>query len=158
MSKPQTMHARDAIRASAAECYIIRNGERINFMQAIEVKAEVEKKKTDVSILGNVMKGNKATGASGTGSCKFHYNTSMFREMLMEYLNTGKDEYFDMQLTNEDETSSVGRQTVILKDCNIDGGIAALFNADEELLEDEFDFTFESMLMPEKFKELQGAR
>lgn len=158
MSKPQTMHARDAIAASMAECYFIINGERINGMNAIELKAEFEKNKTEVAILGRVSKGNKAVGGTGTGSCKLHYNSSRFRQMLMDYAATGVDVYFDIQVTNEDPTSTVGRQTVILKDCNLDGGIVALFNADEEILEDEFDFTFESMLMPEKFNELQGAQ
>lgn len=41
--------------------------------------------------------------------------------------------YFDIQITNEDPTNGVGRQTVILKDCNLDGGILAKFDADAEM-------------------------
>ena len=35
------------------------------------------------------------------------------------------------------------RQTVILKDCNIDGGILTKFDADAEYLDEDMDFTFE---------------
>lgn len=156
MSKPQIMHAKDSVSASLAECYVTIGENRYNFMQAINVKLEIEKNKTEVPILGKTGKGNKSTGWKGTGSATFHYNTSIFREIMLHYKETGEDLYFDMQLTNEDPTSSVGRQTIIAKDCNLDGGILAQFDADGEYLEDEFDFTFEDFLMPEKFKVLDG--
>ena len=79
------------------------------------LEARFEKKKTEVPILGKTGRGNKSTGWSGTGSATFHYNTSIFRELMARYKNTGEDIYFDIQVTNEDPTSSVGRQTVILK-------------------------------------------
>jgi len=61
-----------------------------------------------------------------------------------------KDIYFDIQVTNEDATSSVGRQTVILKDCNLDGGILTKFDADAEYLNENIDFTFEDFENPWK--------
>lgn len=158
MAKPQVMHARDAVSAKLAECYITIDGNRYNFMQVINVKAEIDKNKTEVAILGKTGKGNKSTGWSGSGSCTYHDNTSMFRELLLKFKETGEDVYFDMQLTNEDPTSSVGRQTVILKDCNIDGGVLAHFDADEEILEGEFDFTYEDFYIPEKYKMLDGMQ
>lgn len=152
----QIMHAKDSVSAALAECFVTIEGNRYNFMQAINLEAEVEKNKTEVPILGKTGKGNKATGWSGSGSATFHYNTSIFRELLTRFKNTGEDIYFDIQVTNEDPTSSVGRQTIILKDCNIDGGILTKFDADEEYLDEDMDFTFEDWEMPEKFKHLEG--
>ena len=117
------MNARDAVSGSLAECFLTIGDNRYNFMQAINLEANFEKTKTEIPILGKTGKGNKATGWKGTGSATFHFNTSIFREMMKQYKDTGEDVYFDIQVTNEDPTSSVGRQTVILKDCNIDGGI-----------------------------------
>lgn len=156
MASNQIMHAKDAISAAQAECFVTIEGKRYNFMQAINLEASMEKNKTEVPILGKTGKGNKATGWTGTGSATFHYNTTIFRELLKRYKETGEDIYFDIQVTNEDPTSSVGRQTVILKDCNLDGGLITKFDADEEYLEDEFDFTFEDFEIPEKFSILQG--
>lgn len=152
----QVMHAKDTVSAALAECFVTIEGKRYNFMQAINLEATMEKNKTEVPILGKTGKGNKATGWTGTGSATFHYNTTIFRELLKRYKETGEDIYFDIQVTNEDATSSVGRQTVILKDCNLDGGIITKFDADEEYLEDEFDFTFEDFEIPEKFNVLDG--
>lgn len=151
-----TMHAKDSISASLAECFVTIDGNRYNLMQAINLEANFDKTKTKVPILGKTGKGNKATGWEGTGKCTLHYNTSLFRELMVKFKDTGEDVYFDIQVTNEDPTSSVGRQTVILKDCNIDGGILTKFDADSEYLDEDVEFTFEDFEMPEKFSNLQG--
>lgn len=150
------MRARDTVSASLAECFVTIEGNRYCFMQAINLEAKFEKTKTTVPILGKTGKGNKASGWSGTGSATFHYNTSIFRELMYRYKETGEDVYFDIQVTNEDPTSAVGRQTVILRDCNIDGGTLAKFDADAEYLDEEMNFTFEDFEIPEKFAALTG--
>lgn len=152
------MNAKDAVSASLAECFITLDGNRYNFMQAINLEATFEKTKVEVPILGKPGKGNKSTGWKGTGNATFHYNTSLFRELLYRYKNTGEDIYFDIQVTNQDPTSAVGRQTVILKGCNIDGGILTKFDADAEYLDDNIDFTFEDFEIPEKFNLLAGMQ
>lgn len=156
MSGPSLMAARDAVSGSLAQCYVILEGNRYNFMQALNVEAKFEKTKTEVPILGQTGKGNKATGWKGTGSAAFHYNTTLFRQLMARYKSTGQDVYFDMQITNEDPTSSVGRQTVILKGCNLDNAILAKLDTGSDYLEDSFDFTFEDFEIPERFSALQG--
>lgn len=152
----QTMNAKDAISASQAECFVTIDNNIYNFMQAINLEASVEKTKSEVPILGRTGKGNKATGWKGTGSATFHYNSPIFRRLLLKYKNTGEDIYFDIQVTNEDITSSSGRQTVILKGCNIDGGILTKFDADAEYLDEDMDFTFEDFEISQPFNELPG--
>lgn len=150
------MKAKDTLSAKLAECYVTIDSRRYNFMQAINLEATFERTKTEVPILGKTGTGNKSTGWKGTGSATFHYNTSIFREMMEKYKNTGEDVYFEIQVTNEDPTSSAGRQTIVLIDCNIDGGTLAKFDADGEYLDEDMDFTFEDFKMPEKFAELSG--
>ena len=158
MAKNTIMNAKDTVSASLAECFATIDGKRYNLMQAINLEAKFDKNKSEVPILGKTGKGNKSTGWKGTGSATFHYNTSLFRELLYKFKETGEDTYFDIQVTNEDPTSSVGRQTVILKDCNIDGGVLAKFDADAEYLDEDMDFTCEDFEMPEKFSLLDGMR
>lgn len=150
------MKAKDTVFAALAECYVTIGTRRYNFMQAINLEAKFEKNKTEVPILGKTGKGNKASGWKGTGSATFHYNTSIFRELMLKYKDTGEDVYFEIQITNEDKTSSAGRQTIVLIDCNIDGGVLAKFDAKGEYLDEEMNFTFEDFKMPEMFTELDG--
>lgn len=156
MISSNAMHGKDTVSSSLAECYATIDGVRYNLMQAINLEARFNKSKTEVPILGKSGKGHKSTGWNGTGSATFHYNTSIFRKAVKKFKDKGGDFYFDIQVTNEDPTSSVGRQTVILKDCNIDSIILAKFDADGEYLDEDFDFTFEDFEMPEEFTLLQG--
>ena len=108
--------------------------------------------------MGKVMTGHKTTGAEGTGSAKFHFNTALFAEQVVNYIKTGVDVYFDLQLTNDDPTTTVGRNTVTAYDCNIDSALLGQIIADDSLLKDSVDFTFEDCDLPEKFALLNGMQ
>lgn len=150
------MKGRDTIAAKLAECYITIGSRRYNFMQMIDMEVSIEKTKTAVPRLGAVMLGHKSCGMEGTFSGTAHYNQSVMRQLLLDYKNTGLDTYFEMQITNDDPSSTAKRQTVILYDCNTDGGILAKFDADGEYLDEEIEGTFEDFAIPEKFVSLDG--
>lgn len=156
MGDAAVMFAGDAVTAAEAECYITIGDNRYNFMQAINLEAKFKKVKTKVPLLGKPGGGNKANGWSGEGKATFHYNQSVFRRMMLDYKNTGKDTYFDIQIINNDPTATVGKQEIMLLDCNIDGGVLAKLDADGEYLDEDMDFTFEDFSMPEEFKPLDG--
>lgn len=156
MGKNAKMNAMDTINSKLAECYVTIDGNRYNFMQAINLKAECEKTKTEVPILGRPAVGNKPGGLKFKGKAKFHLNTSIFVKVLKAYKDTGKDIYFDMQTVNEDPSSEAGRQEVILYDCNLDGGTIAAFDAEGSYLTDEISFTFEDYDLVEEFSRLDG--
>lgn len=150
------MKAKDTISAKLAECFITIGKNRYNFMQAKDLEAKVEKKKSEIGILGKTGTGHKSTGWGGTGSATFYFNTPIFREALKKYKETGEDVYLEIQVTNDDPVSAAGRQTVVLVDCNTDGGILTKFDADGDYLEEDMDFTFEDFKIPESFKLLDG--
>ena len=154
---PQTMHARNAVSAKMAECYVTIDGQRYNFMSAINLEVTFEKNKTEVPILGRMNRGHKATSSTITGSAEFHLNTSIWRELAYKFQETGEDLYFDMQITNEDKTTEIGRQTIILYGCNFDSVTLAAFDADsDDVLTESLDFTAERFEMPEKYAPMDG--
>lgn len=156
---PQTMHARNAVSAKMAECYVTIDNQRYNFMSAINLEVTFEKNKTEIPILGRMNRGHKATSSSITGSAEFHLNTSIWRELAYKFQERGEDIYFDMQITNEDITASdIGRQTIILYDCNWDSMTLAAFDADsDDVLTESIDFTAERFEIPEKYKLMDGV-
>ena len=154
----QTMAARNAVSAKMAECYVTIDGKRYNFMSAINLEVTFEKSKTEVPILGRMNKGHKSTSSSITGSGEFHFNTSVWRQIAYKFQETGEDLYFDMQITNEDITASdIGKQTIILFDCNLDSVILAAFDADsDDTLTESMDFTAERFEIETAFNEMPG--
>lgn len=150
------MIQRDAVSAAQAECYITIDGNRYNFMQLKEFESKLNINIADVPILGRVMTGHKPTSMSGEWSGTAYYNQSVLRELALKYKNTGIAEYFDIQATNEDPATAIGRQTVVLKDCLASESILAKFAAGEDILEEDLSGTFDDFEMPNKFSVLQG--
>ena len=153
-----TMDAWEAIHGAQGRAFVTIEGNRYLFANLINLDADMTKTKSKIPIMGRISKGNKSTGAEYEGSATFHFNTSIFRQLLKRYKNTGEDVYFDIQVTNEDGGSGIGRQTTILIGCNLDGGKIAKLDADAEYLEDEITFTFEDWDMPEEFSLLKSMQ
>ncbi|MCI1778083.1 MAG: phage tail tube protein, partial [Paenibacillus lautus] len=68
-------------------------------------------------------------------------------------IKSGKDAYFDVTITNEDPSSSIGAQTVTLKGVNLDSVIMAALDTESEALEEEVSFTFEDVDLGQTFQE-----
>lgn len=151
-----TIKSANAVSARRAECYAIIRDTRYNFMQMIDLEATVEKEKGDIPILGKPMSGNKANGLKGSFKGTAHYNTSIFREMMTAYKDTGQDVYFDMQIINDDPTSGIGTQEVNLIDCNMDSITLVKFDAGGEYLDESVEGTFEDWNMPKTFDLMDG--
>ncbi len=156
MADNTIMDAINALYGGNAQCYVTIDGRRYNFMSMTEFESKWEVNITDVPILGKIGMGHKPAGGKGTWSGTAHYNQSCLREMANKYQKTGVLPYFEIQVTNEDPTGNLGRQTVIHRDCLCDSFILAKFKAGEELLDEELSGTFESWDMPEKFNDMDG--
>jgi len=153
------MNAMDAIAGSQASAYItLADGNRYKFMQLYSFESNMEINLVEVPILGKTGKGNKPSGWTGEWKGTAHYNQSILRQMWLEYKNTGRLPSFDIQITNEDPTSAIGRQTIVLKDCLSKGGVLAKFDADSETLDEDIEGTFDDWEMPESFTMLKGMQ
>lgn len=148
------MRAKDTISGAMGTCFAIMNGSRYELMHVKNIEAHVEKKKTEIPILGITSKQHKAGGWNGTGSMKVYYISSLFREIMLKYMKTGEDTYFEIMITNEDPTSSSGRQTMLLKGVNIDNMVIGKLDVDEEALEEEMKFTFTDADMLDQFQQI----
>ncbi|GIQ70764.1 phage portal protein [Xylanibacillus composti] len=145
------LRAKDTISGQEGRAYAVINGRREELFYVKSLEATVEKEKAEVRTLGKRGTQHKATGWSGSGSMTIYYVTSVFRDLMLVYIKDGTDTYFDIAVTNEDPTSQIGRQTVILKDCNLDSVIMASLDTESDALEEEVSFTFEDVDIPQRF-------
>jgi hypothetical protein len=153
----KTMDVREIVSGAEAECFISIGSRRYNFANAKSLEAKVTKTKTKLPILGKRAKANKTSGLEYTGSTTLYYNTSVLREAIYHYKKTGEDLYAEIQVTNEDPTTNIGRQTVQLLGVNFDSVVLAKFDiTTDDPLDEEVEFTFEDFEMPEKFALLQS--
>ena len=114
------LRAKDTVNGALGTCFAIIDGKRHELMQVKNIQAKVKKTRMTIPILGMTAKQQKSGGWEGTGTMTVYYVSSLFRRVMADYMKNGVDTYFELLLTNEDPTGDAGRQTVLLKDVNIE--------------------------------------
>ncbi|WP_019535035.1 phage tail tube protein [Paenibacillus ginsengihumi] len=148
----------DAISGKMAKAYATINGQVEELFYAKSLEATIEKNKVDVPVLGKTNTPQRSAGWSGTGTMTIYYVTSLFRQLMRQYVQTGQDFWFDLMVVNEQPGSSTGRQTTMLKGCNLDSVIAARFDAtSDDMLEEEMPFTFNDYDIKDQFNPPVGS-
>ena len=145
------MRAKDAISGTEGTLYATIDGEVVPIAECKSFSAKITKNKSDFKALGYRGVQHKATGWSGTGEMTLYFATSRFVKMMINYAKTGKDDYFKLQATNEDPSSSIGKQTVTIMEVNLDEADIAKLNTESEFLDQSMSFTFSDVEMPEEF-------
>lgn len=151
-------HESDAISGKQARAYATINGRIEELFYARSIEATIEKNKVDVPILGKTNLPQRSAGWKGTGTLTIYYVTSVFRKLMLDYIKKGEDFWFDLQVINEQPGSSAGKQTAVLKRCNLDSVIATRFDAtSDDMLEEEMPFTFSDYDLQNEFNTVTGA-
>ncbi|WP_168120964.1 phage tail tube protein [Paenibacillus sp. HB172176] len=151
------MRETDAISGKQAKAFATINGRVEELFYARSLESTIEKNKVDVPILGKTNTPKRSAGWSGTGTMTIYYVTSVFRQLMLDYIKTGRDFWFDIQVINEQPGSSTGKQTALLRECNIDSVIAARFDStSDDMLEEEMPFTFNDYDLLDSFNTISG--
>ena len=146
----------DPISGKEGVAYAKINGNNEELFFAKTIEASVEKAKSENKAIGRRMTGHKTTGMSGSGKMTLYYLTPLFRQMLKQYKDTGVDIYFDLVVENNDPSSSAGKQTTLLMDCNLDSVLLTKLDGDsDDPLEEDADFTFEDYDILQEFTKIQ---
>ena len=152
------MKASDAISGKEGSLFatieIDGKKKHLEVAECKNITAKITKTKTEFKALGYRGTQHKATGWTGTGTMVIHYASSRWAKMMIDYAKSGKDTYFTLVLTNEDPTSSIGRQRVTLLDCNMDEVEIAKLDTEAEFLDESINFTFSDVILNEGFKSL----
>ena len=146
----------DPISGKKGVAYAKINGNNEELFFAKTIEASGEKAKSEIKAIGRRMTGHKTTGMSGSGKMTLYYLTPLFRQMLKPYKDTGVDIYFDLVVENNDPSSSAGKQTTLLMDCNLDSVVLTKLDGDsDDPLEEDADFTFEDYDILQEFTKIQ---
>jgi hypothetical protein len=153
----KTLDRKELIAGAEAECYVTIGDRRYNFASAKSLEATVEKAKKEVPVLGRRSKVNMTSSLTYKGKATLYYNTSILREMMYHYKVTGEDLYAQIDVTNYDPTTNIGRQSVTLTGVNFNSVVLAKFDiTSDDPLDEDVEFTFEDFEIPDKFALLQS--
>lgn len=147
------LKAKDTISGQEARAYMVIDGNAEEMFFAKRLTAYITKEKSEIRTLGKRGVQYKVKGWKGTGQMNIYYATSRFRQMLVDYVERGEDLYFDIQVINDDPGAGIGRQTVVLKNVNLNKMTAAAFDVDSEALSEDMEFTFDGIELMDAFEE-----
>lgn len=148
------LQAEDTISGAEGTATAIIDGRVVELFEVKELTATVDLNKSDVRTLGNRATQKKITGWSGTGSMTVYFVTSRWAKMAIDYIKSGKIKKFDINIKNQDPSSSVGKQVSKLSKCLIDGTDIAKLNVDADALDQSVNFTFEDADLLNEFDEI----
>ena len=137
LSKDDAINAREGVITATID------GKDKEIAEVKSLTASVELTKADFKALGTSVTQKKTTGWSGTGTMTIYYVTSDWNKIILDYTKYKKVTNFDIIVTNEDKSTSIGKQTVKLSKCTLDGGDIAKMDADSDFLDGSYNFTFE---------------
>lgn len=144
---------RDALNGKSGSAFMTINGQNIEMFNLKKFQSDAEFQESDFKVVGTTLVQKKTTGVTLTGSMTIYYGTPHFLRLLQEYLKTGKLPYFTIQLTNDDPSTSVGSQTVVLYNVKLQKLPVAMLDADADWLEEEVSFSFTNIEVLDWFKD-----
>lgn len=146
---------RDAVVSGneALALAILPSGRRLIMANFIKFKATLSHSSSKVPILGRRNKTNRRGQGEISIEATAHYNCSTFREIELEHKKNGSNYTFDLQVINNDPSSSVGRQVIVFYDVSWDDIPLAVFDAEADYLTEDLSGTADDWDMENVFNE-----
>lgn len=144
---------RDALNGKSGSGFMTIDGENHEMFGMKKFQSDAEFQESDFKVVGTTLVQKKTTGVSLTGSMTIYYGTPYFLRLLQDYLKTGKLPYFTLQITNDDPSTTVGTQTVVLYDVKLQKIPVAILDAEAEYLEMEVSFSYRTLEVLDWFRD-----
>lgn len=135
--------AKDTVNGAEGKVFVTINSQNIEVacMRNITTNAEIQS--NDMRVIGTRTIQNKNNGAKLTGTGNIYYGTNLWTDMVLQYIQTGVMPEFDLQITNNDPTTSIGSQVMAYYGCTLTGTIPlSILNDEEAMLNYDFNFAY----------------
>lgn len=146
------MNTQDAPKSNMGTVFCTIGSNRYAMLNAesVEVKANVKTK--EVPRLGAIVTGRKATRMELKIVMKIYKCTPIFDDVVKSFKETGALPTFDIQVTSNDATTSIGADSKIYTDCVIDGDVLlSMVNAEDNFIEQEITAYANDFNVSEKY-------
>lgn len=149
----------DLVTGNEGSAFITMDGQNRYFFELSKIESSIEFTVIAKKLMGHRMKQHKVVAAEGKGSMTMYNVSPAALEVYQQYIKTGKTPQISIQTTNEDQASTIGRRTVVMRNVILAKvPVAKLDDSSEELDTTDTDFTFddvddlESYTLPENLR------
>ena len=153
MDSTKIMATNDAPVAKFAEVFVTLNGKRYAMLMCKNFEGKASISNQDVPRMGSIIMGKKPTTVELSFSMTIYKCTEIFDDVLDTFIKTGVMPTMDIQTSNEDPATSMGRTTKVYNDCVLDGDVLlSLAGSEDDFIEQEISGFANSITRPEKYK------
>ena len=150
----------DTLSSHEGKAFVTIDGSNRELFELAKINAQLDMIIQSKRMLGRKMTQHKPTGAEGTGSISMYFMNSQHLNRAVAYLNgTGKYKGITIQTYNQDDTSTVGKQEVVLTNVFLKTiPVAMLDDSSDDPIIIDSDITFDdiqvlsSFTLPENYR------
>ena len=135
---------RDGLNGKSGTAFATINGRNVLLFGLKKFEANAEFNTADFPVVGTKKVQQKVTGMKTSGSFTIYYGTPEFINIAPQYQNSGTLPEITLQVTNNDNGSTVGTQTVAYYGVNLSKIPLSLLDDSADFLEEEVSFTASS--------------
>lgn len=147
------MATNDALVAKYAEVFVTLNGKRYTMLMCKNFEGKANISTQNVPRMGCLVTGKKAVGLTLPIKMTIYKCTEIFDDVVESFKNTGVMPRFDVQVSNEDPSSAVGRSTKVYNDVTLDGEVLlSLAGSGDDFIEQEINGFANDFTRPEKHR------
>jgi len=149
--------AQDTLNGAEGKITITKGGHILEVCGMKNIKTVASIQSSDMKTIGTRKIQSKTNGVKQTGTGKVYFgsnSSNLFTDMVLNYINNGVQDVFDITITNEDPASSVGAQVMGYYGCVLTGDIPLSILDDEEaMLNYDFNFSYTNVKRLEAFND-----
>lgn len=146
--------AKDAPNGAEGSVVVTREGRNYVVAGMRNIQGNAELQSSDMRVIGTRKIQDKPNGAKLSGTGNIYYGTNLWTDMVLEYINTGVMPEFDIQITNNDPTTTVGSQVVAYYGCHLTGTIPiSILNSEEAMLNYDFNWVYTRVARLQSFND-----
>lgn len=146
------MNTEDAVFAKEAEVFVTIDNRRYKMLMCKDFEGTAKITTKEVPKIGTLTRGHKPAFIDLAFKMTIYKCTEIFDDVIEKFLETGVMPRFQVQTSNDDPASKVGRSTKVYNDCILDGDVLlSAVNSDDSFVEQEINGYAEGITRPEKY-------
>lgn len=132
---------RDALNGKEGKGFAVIDGKKLEIFRFKNIQFKATFEQVVFKVVGTVKRQRKTTGIDMTGSFVVYFGMREWSRMVKKFLNTGKHEYFELQIEMNDPNSTIGAQIINITKCKITECDVLKLDVDADFLEQAVSFT-----------------
>lgn len=137
----QYLLERDAVNGKEGSGFATINGEVVEIFRFRNFSFNAQFDEADFKVVGTRKKQKKTTGIQMNWNATIYMGMNNWADIVNTYLKTGQCTYFTLQITNDDPNTTIGKQTILIKECKLTSTDIIKLDADADFLDQSISGT-----------------